>query len=122
MTTNKDRELGREMWKWQRWRAHHNMRPSWRAGFLILVAGLALKVHWLLITMVLLGYQVCEFLDHLAKQRALDDIDAEEYGWQPDPDDPDSEINENGSARVKLPPEHQVIVSRISDRLRRMLL
>jgi hypothetical protein len=62
------------------------------------------------------------FLDYLAKQRALDNIDAENYGWEPDPDDPDSEINEEGSSRGKLPPEFNAIVCRISDPLRRMLV
>jgi hypothetical protein len=72
--------------------------------------------------MVMLGYQVCEFLDHLAKQRALDNIDAEKYEWKAGPDDSDSEINDAGSARDKLPPEHQAVVNRISDLLRRMLV
>ena len=31
--------------------------------------------------MTLIGYQVCEFMDCLAKQRALDKIASEEFEW-----------------------------------------
>jgi len=55
----KNHELDREMRK-DRWRARHNMRWSWRAGFLILASGFAPNVHWFLIAMTLIGYQVCE--------------------------------------------------------------
>jgi hypothetical protein len=122
--TNKlaSRELDREMLQWERWRAFHNVRPSWRAGFLIIVSGVALKVHWLLILITLIGYQICEFLDCLAKQRALDKIAGEETEWRPDPDDPKEEIDPEGASRIKLPLEHQIVVGRINDRLRRMLL
>ena len=67
----------------------------------------------------LIGYQVCEFMDCLAKQRALDKIASEEFEWKTDPEDPENEINEDGSSsRIKLPHEHQIVVGRINDRLR----
>ena len=123
MATMKNHELDREMRKEDRWRARHNMRWSWRAGFLILASGFALNVHWFLIAMTLIGYQVCEFMDCLAKQRALDKIASEEFEWKTDPEDPENEINEDGSSsRIKLPHEHQIVVGRINDRLRRMLV
>ena len=87
MATMKNHELDREMRKEDRWRARHNMRWSWRAGFLILASGFAPNVHWFLIAMTLIGYQVCEFMDCLAKQRALDKIASEEFEWKTDPED-----------------------------------
>jgi len=70
--------------------------------------------------MVVVGYNVCHFLDHLNKQNALDAIHDEEHSWQPDPEDPETEENEH-LCRVKLSGEHQIMMYRVGDYLRRML-
>jgi len=88
--------------------------------FLIGISVAALHGSLVQAVFAILGYQVCDFIDHFAKQKVLDDISGEESEWNADPEDPESEVLGNMSRR-KLPSEHQIAVYRIGNLLRRML-
>ena len=101
-----------------------NISFPWRATFLIFFVGLVILPSLIYTLLLYIGYLVCDFLDQLQKDRkedqkrdqALDD----EASWKIDPDDPQSETL-GGMARVRLPKEHQAIVTRIAILFRRML-
>lgn len=93
---------------------------SLRAAFLIVAAAIVLRVPFGATLIVLIGYAICTWLDQWMYDRAKDKaLESEMHGWEPDPDDPDWE-NNNGLSRRKLTGESQLVVTRISEIIRRM--
>ena len=104
-------------------RTLRDMTIPFRALFLL---GIGCAVFHLALwsTMLLLaGYEICDILDHLQKNHKKDQRMAAldtELSWERDPDDPESETLE-GWSRVRLPREHQIVVTRVAALLRSTL-
>lgn len=93
---------------------------SLRAAFLIVAAAVVLRVPFGATLIVLIGYAVCTWLDQWMYDRAKDKVfESEMYGWEADPDDLEYETS-GGLGRPKLTGESQVIVTRVSEIIRRM--
>src|SRR2546425_6260953 len=105
--TEEQRDLDQTMWWWEIRRAEHTMQFPWRATFLILFLAPLLHVDWIWAVVASLGYWFCTFLEHLAKQRVLDEVLDGELEWKTDSEDPEREENANEDTRRKLPWEHQ---------------
>jgi hypothetical protein len=120
MADEKKKETLKERW-WRFEIALHTARPSWSATFLIAVLLSAFDFSYLHLFAVLIGYSVLHFIDHMQKLKALDAIMRDEFYWNPDPDNAESEVSPSGNlVRGKLPWEHQEIVNRLGHVIRRM--
>lgn len=99
---------------------------SYRAAFLIGVAGVVLHTSFLFVLPVLAGYWVFEWLDKWLERRRVkrerEKVFADECDdWKVYADDPTQEISSDGEfLRVKLVGHEQVIVTRILAVLRRL--
>jgi len=100
-----------------------------RALFLILVGAEALHLSSTQVGVAVGGYYLCSEVDawlagrrkkRKARRRmeALDDV---LFGWERDPDDPDSEIKDDWS-RFRLDGQFQILAARVSDLLRGLLV
>jgi hypothetical protein len=78
---------------------------SWRAVWLILVAGVIFHLSEAGEAAVLVGYVVCEQLEHWQKRQRIEyDVD----GWEQDVEDPEYE-NKGNLARRRLTGETQFL-------------
>lgn len=94
---------------------------SWRALFLVgaAVVGVFNLQGWQ-VPLFMFAYICLARLDEWLGRRAKERVIADELdGWEPDKEDPDSEIKGNLS-RLKLSKRDQVIVTRIAQLLRRI--
>jgi hypothetical protein len=105
-----------------------SLKPSIpiRIIFLIVVASSALHLSlWLLIG-ILFGYSICSDIDkHFAtrvKVKAINDaFSAEIDDWKQHPDKPDWEEKDDMD-RIKLPQQERIVVYRVAEAVRRMML
>jgi len=115
MTT--DKEFEKQFQQQQSWwrfkRATDTHRFPYRATFLIFFLGPALHIDTLYLALVWVGYFVCDFIEHMARQKALDKTWNEtiEYQAESDSEDPGA----------RLPKELQAAVFRVGLLLRLML-
>jgi hypothetical protein len=99
---------------------------SLRAAFLIVAAANILHVSFLPMLVVLIGYGICAEIDKWLASREKGRVvnavfDSEIFDWKEDPKKPGWE--QSGSfTRVKLAQNEQVMVTRVAEILRRMLL
>src|SRR5260370_131925 len=99
---------------------------SLRAAFLIIAASLALHVSYWPMVVILFGYGVCDeadkWLARRAKMKAIDAHYTDEMDyWKDHPKRPGWE--EKGDwDRIKLPQTEQIVVTRVAQVVRRMLL
>ena len=104
------------------------LKPSmpFRTLFVIIVVSLAAHIPFWPMILILVGYGICEDIDkHFAKKekaKAINDaFDDEMHEWKQRPDKPDWE--EKGDMdRIKLPQQEQIIVYRVAEVVRRMIL
>jgi hypothetical protein len=93
---------------------------SFRAGFLIIAASLALHAPAWAAGLLLVGYYGFGQLDEWLLRRKRDRLyDEEISGWKNDSEDPEFESKGNLS-RIKLARNEQIIVTRVVEFLRRM--
>jgi hypothetical protein len=91
-----------------------------RVYFLIFVTLLVCRLPLWESALVLVGYYLCEHVDRWLVHRAKDRIfDEEILPWEKDPEDPTEEIKGN-LTRFRLEDEHQRIVTRIAEFIRRL--
>ncbi len=89
-----------------------------RVYFLIFIAALFLHVPTWQMALALAGYFVFDQLDQWRDRKFRDNLYGEELTWKQDPDDPSQELY-GGLTRSRLTREHQIIVTRIGELLRR---
>ena len=95
---------------------------------LFVIAGVSLAAHipfWSMI-LILVGYGICEDIDkYLAnkdKVKAINNsFDDEIHDWKQHPDKPDWEEKDDMD-RIKLPQQEQIVVYRVAEVVRRMML
>jgi hypothetical protein len=69
--------------------------------------------------LIIVGYSICSQIDRWLSRRAKDRVfDEEMFLWK-DPEDPRSEVS-GGLSRVRLEAEHQRIVTRLAEFIRRI--
>jgi hypothetical protein len=96
------------------------MQTSYRAVFVLMIAGAAFRFSFWHTCLVLIGYLSFEHLDQWLSKRAREKIIADETsGWETDPKDPAWE-NKGNLTRVKLNGDAQIIVTRLADLIRRI--
>jgi hypothetical protein len=97
--------------------------------FVIIVVSLALHIPYWSMILLLVGYGICEDIDKYFEKKekvkavnAINDAFHDEiYEWKPMPDKPGWE-EKNEMDRIKLPQQEQIIVYRVAEVTRRMLL
>jgi hypothetical protein len=105
-----------------------SLKPSmpFRTLFVIIVVSLAAHIPFWSMIVILVGYGICEDIDkHFAKKekaKAINEtFDDEMHEWKQRPDKADWE--EKGDMdRIKLPQQEQIVVYRVAEIMRRMLL
>lgn len=87
---------------------------------MIVAAGVVFHVAPWATFLVLIGYWSFERLDQWLARRAKEKaIENELWGWETDPEDPESETK-GQLTRVKLDGKDQIIVARVAELLRRI--
>jgi len=89
-----------------------------RVYFLIFVAALFLHLPTWQMLIAVCGYGFFEQIDRWRDRKQRDHLYSEELEWKQDPDDPTREVH-SGLTRVRLPREHQIVVTRVEDLFRR---
>jgi hypothetical protein len=91
-----------------------------RVYFLIVATFLVFHLPLWEGALVLIGYYLCERIDRWLSQRAKDRIFDQEAGfWEVDPEDPKMEAR-GAISRVRLDNKVQIIVTRITEFIRRL--
>jgi len=102
----------------QKQKARNQMKISFRAWFLIIVACAVFKLPIWMTVAVVFGYEIAEYFDQRqakkARQQNLDDV---MFGWEPSKDDPEYE-DKGGLTRVRLSGKDQILAARIAELLR----
>jgi hypothetical protein len=97
-----------------------------RTLFVIIVVSLAAHIPFWPMILILVGYGICEDIDkYFAKKekaKAINDaFDDEMHDWKQHPGKPDWE--EKGDMdRIKLPQQERIVVYRVAEAVRRMML
>jgi hypothetical protein len=94
--------------------------------FVIIVVSLASHIPFWPMILILVGYGICEDIDkHFAKKEKAKTIneafDDEMHNWKQHPDKPDWEEKDDMD-RIKLPQEERIVVYRVAEAVRRMML
>jgi hypothetical protein len=91
----------------------------WRATLLIVVIAPLLHAPLVYTLLVWIGYLFCTVLEQMEKDKKKDQVCGEEPLWEKDAGDPEQETL-GEYTRVRLPREHQIIVTRLAEMLRMM--
>ena len=93
---------------------------------MVIVVSLALHVPYWSMVLILVGYGICEDIDKWLtkkdKVKAINDAFSDElHDWKQHPDKPDWEEKDDMD-RIKLPQSERIVVYRVAEVTRRMLL
>jgi hypothetical protein len=104
------------------------LKPSmpFRTMFVIIVVSLAAHIPFWPMILILVGYGICEDIDKWfakkEKVKAINDAFSDElHDWKQHPDKPDWEEKEDMD-RIKLPQQERIVVYRVAEAVRRMML
>ena len=97
-----------------------------RIYFLLGVGGAALNLSWWKVSLLLAGYAICDGIDEILlkrrmRRRLIEAVDYEFHEWKTEQDDPTMESKGNLS-RFKLTQENQILLTRVTDLMRSVIL
>ena len=100
------------------------MNLPFRALFLLVAAAAIFHLSGWIVFVLIAGYVVCAELDNWQARRAKkketeNAVDDELYGWEADPEDPESETK-GALSRTRLVGKDQIVVSRVAQLLLRI--
>jgi hypothetical protein len=105
-----------------------SLKPNmpFRTLFVIIVVSLALHIPYWSMVLILVGYGISEDIDKWfakkEKAKAINDAFSDElHDWEQHPDKPDWEEKGNMD-RIKLPHQERIVVYRVAEVVRRMML